>query len=98
MGLESTRPQMSGQLELPQLNRGEAPTVERSEEVSTATQGDERSGMSGLLELVLKRQNLQAALKRARSVLPMQTPRLKAGAKNSRLKSPLNVVNVGEFR
>ena len=57
---------MSGQLELPQLNRGEAPTVERSEEVSTATQGDERSGTSGLLELVLERQNLQAALKRVR--------------------------------
>ena len=57
---------MSRQLELPQLNRGEAPTVERSEEAPTATQGDERSGTSGLLELVLERQNLQAALKRVR--------------------------------
>jgi group II intron reverse transcriptase/maturase len=57
---------MSRQLELPQLNRGEAPTVERSEEAPTATQGDERSGTSGLLELVLGRQNLQAALKRVR--------------------------------
>jgi RNA-directed DNA polymerase len=57
---------MSGQLELPQLNRGEAPTVERSEEASTAMDGDERSGTSGLLELVLARQNLQAALKRVK--------------------------------
>jgi group II intron reverse transcriptase/maturase len=57
---------MSTQLELPQLNRGEAPTVERSEEAPTATQGDVRSGPSGLMELVLERQNLQAALKRVR--------------------------------
>ena len=66
MNLEGTGPQMARQLELPQLNRGEAPTVERSEEVPTATDGDERSGTSGLLELVLSRQNLQAALKRVR--------------------------------
>jgi group II intron reverse transcriptase/maturase len=57
---------MARQLELPLANRGEAPTVERSEEAPTATQGDERSGTSGLLELVLERQNLQAALKRVR--------------------------------
>ena len=57
---------MSRQLELPLANRGEAPTVKRSEEAPTASQGDERSGTSGLMELVLERQNLQAALKRVR--------------------------------
>ena len=57
---------MSGQLELPLENRGEALTVERSEEAPTATQGDERSGTSGLMELVCERENLQAALKRVR--------------------------------
>lgn len=57
---------MARQLELPQLNRGEPPKVERSEEAPTATDGDERSGTSGLLEMVLERQNLQAALKRVR--------------------------------
>ena len=66
MSLEGTRPQKSRQLELPLESRGEAPRAERSEEAPTATQGDERSGMSGLLELVLERQNLQAALKRVR--------------------------------
>ena len=44
MNLEGTGPQMARQLELPQLNRGEAPTVERSEEASSATGGEERSG------------------------------------------------------
>jgi group II intron reverse transcriptase/maturase len=38
-----------------------------SEEVSVATQGDERSGASGLLDRALERTNLQAALKRVRS-------------------------------
>jgi hypothetical protein len=40
--------------------------VKRSEEAPTATQGNERSGTSGLLELALTRENLQAALKRVR--------------------------------
>jgi hypothetical protein len=53
-------------LELPLESRGEAPTVKRSEEAPTATHGDERSGASGLLELVLERQNPQAALKRVK--------------------------------
>ena len=57
---------MSRQLELPLEKRGEAPRVKRSEEAPTATQGDERSGASGLMELVCERQNLQAALKRVR--------------------------------
>jgi RNA-directed DNA polymerase len=57
---------MTKQLELPLESRGEAPTVKRSEEAPTAMHGDERSGTSGLLELALARQNLQAALKRVR--------------------------------
>ena len=66
VSLEGKLPQMSRQLELPLENRGEAPTVERSEEAPAATQGNERSGMSGLMDLVCERQNLQAALKRVR--------------------------------
>ena len=66
MSLEGERPQMSRQLELPFASRGEAPRVERSEEAPTATHGNERSGTSGLLELVLRRENLQAALKRVK--------------------------------
>lgn len=66
VSLEGERPQMSGQLELALESRGETPTTERSEEEPTATQGDERSGTSGLMELVCERQNLQAALKRVR--------------------------------
>jgi len=63
VNLEGKGPQMSRQLELPLLSRGEAPRVKRSEEAPTATQGNERSGTSGLLELALTRENLQAALK-----------------------------------
>ena len=66
VSLEGKRPQMSRQLELPLVSRGEAPRVKRSEEAPTATHGDERSGTSGLLELVLRRENLQAALKRVK--------------------------------
>jgi RNA-directed DNA polymerase len=57
---------MARQLELPLANRGETPTVERSEEAPTATQGNERSGASDLMEAVCERRNLQAALKRVR--------------------------------
>jgi group II intron reverse transcriptase/maturase len=66
VSLEGKEPQMSRQLELPLESRGEAPRVERSEEAPTATCGDERSGTSGLMELVCERRNLQAALKRVR--------------------------------
>jgi RNA-directed DNA polymerase len=67
VGLGETLPQMSGQMELVFGKRGESPGVERSEEVSAAVHGDERSGASGLLEKALERANLQAALKRVRS-------------------------------
>jgi RNA-directed DNA polymerase len=66
MRLGSKWPQMTGQLELPFGTRGEAPTSERSAEAPTATHENERSGTSGLLELVCERQNLQSALKRVR--------------------------------
>jgi RNA-directed DNA polymerase len=64
--LEGARPQMTRQLELPLERRGEAPRAEWSEEAPTASQGTERSGTSGLMDLVLERQNLQTALKRVR--------------------------------
>jgi hypothetical protein len=46
--LAGTRPQMSRQLDLPLVERGEAPVGERSEEVSAVTRGNERSGASEL--------------------------------------------------
>jgi group II intron reverse transcriptase/maturase len=57
---------MSRQLELPCKSKGEAPGVERSEEELAAARGDERSGASDLMEEVVSRPNLQAALKRVR--------------------------------
>ena len=57
---------MSRQLELPLESRGEAPRVERSEEASSAANGDVHPGTRDLMALVLERQNLQAALKRVR--------------------------------
>jgi len=66
VSLEGAKPQKSRQLELPLKWPGEARLEQRSEEAPTATQGNERSGTSGLMELVLERQNLQAALKRVR--------------------------------
>jgi RNA-directed DNA polymerase len=64
--LEGARPQTTGQLELPFGGRREAPTTNGSEEAPTANHEDERSGTSGLMELVCERQNLQAALRRVR--------------------------------
>lgn len=66
VSLGGKEPQMSRQLELPLAGRGEAPRGKRSEEASTAAHGNERSGTSDLLERVLTRPNLQAALKRVR--------------------------------
>ena len=57
---------MSRQLELPLAGRGEAPRGKRSEEVPTATHGNERLGASDLMDRVVSRPNLQAALKRVR--------------------------------
>ncbi len=66
MGLKGTRSQMSGQLELPLADRGEAPNNPRSEEVPMATHELVRSGASDLMMKVCERQNLQAALKRVK--------------------------------
>jgi group II intron reverse transcriptase/maturase len=66
VSLEDARPQMPRQLELPWGSRGEAPSAPRSEEASTAANGTERSGTSDLMERVVSRPNLQAALKRVR--------------------------------
>lgn len=66
MGLENAGPQKSRQLELTLKEPSEARYEQRSEEASTAANGDERSGTSGLMALVCKRHNLQAALKRVR--------------------------------
>lgn len=67
MRLKGTRPQMSGQLELPLESRGEAPRVQRSEEVSLAARATEGSGRSDLMEMVVRRPNLQNALRRVKS-------------------------------
>ena len=67
MRLKGTRPQMSGQLELPLEGRGVAPRVQRSEEVPMAARATEGSGRCDLMEMAVRRANLQAALKRVRS-------------------------------
>jgi RNA-directed DNA polymerase len=58
---------MSRQLELPFEKRGEAPTVERSVEAASATKGSGHLGSAELMERVLSRPNLRAALKRVKS-------------------------------
>ena len=67
MRLKGTRPQMSGQLELPLESKGEAPKVQRSEEVPMAARATDSSGKCDLMEMVVRRPNLQNALKRVRS-------------------------------
>ncbi len=57
---------MTRQLELPLETEGEARQLQRSGEVPTAASGTERSGASGLMERVLARPNMLAALKRVR--------------------------------
>ena len=54
------------QMELPFDVLGEAPSVARSEETSTADRGSERPGASGLFAEVLGRRNLHAALQRVK--------------------------------
>ena len=64
--LGSAGPQMSRQLELPLGRRGEAPRAQRSVEAPTAAGEEASPGASGLMVLVVERQNLFAALKRVR--------------------------------
>jgi group II intron reverse transcriptase/maturase len=58
--------QMTMQMELPLEDRGEAPNARRSGEARPAARGDERSGNDPLMERVVGRDNLLAALKRVR--------------------------------
>ena len=64
--LEGVRPQMTRQLVLPIMMRGEAPRSDRSAETPTAAKGSGHPGTSELMERVLSRPNLKAALKRVR--------------------------------
>ncbi len=57
---------MTRQLELPLQAKGEARQSQRSGEALMATSGTECSGASGLMERVLARPNMLAALKRVR--------------------------------
>ena len=67
MGLGGERRQESAQAELPLDRRGEASPVERSGEAPTAAQGRVRSGNDhALMERVVERKNMQAALKRVK--------------------------------
>jgi len=65
MSLEDAMPQMSS-TERPIAAGGEAPGDGRRVEANSATHGTERPGTSGLMEAVLERRNLQAALKRVK--------------------------------
>ncbi len=66
MNLEDDKRQMSRQLELPWEDRGEAPNASRSDESSTAVHETECPGADDLLEKVLERRNMQAALRRVK--------------------------------
>ncbi|MFQ5506993.1 MAG: group II intron reverse transcriptase/maturase [Planctomycetota bacterium] len=66
MNLEGDKRQMSRQLELPWEDRGEAPSVPRSDESPTAVQGTERPGADGLMRAALTRANMKAALRRVK--------------------------------
>ncbi len=66
MSLGKARRQKAAQAELPLWGRGEAPRAQRSGEAGPATSGDERSGTDRLMERVVERGNVQAALKRVR--------------------------------
>lgn len=67
MNLGGAGLQKSGeQLELPFESAGEAREANGSGEALRATRGDERSGMGSLMEQVVERANLKAALKRVK--------------------------------
>jgi group II intron reverse transcriptase/maturase len=63
---EDARRQKPKQLGLPLGNRGEAPNDQRSGEASTLANGKERSGSDRLMEEVVARGNVRAALARVR--------------------------------
>ena len=66
MGLAEAMPQTSRQLELPFVCGGETSNGRRSGEAEAAVNGTERPGEGDLMELVVERQNLQAALRRVK--------------------------------
>ena len=66
MSLRGARRQKTAQAVLPLEDRGEAPNVQRSGEAKRAANGNERSGNDHLMELVVERDNVKAALKRVR--------------------------------
>jgi RNA-directed DNA polymerase len=66
VSLRDARRQKAAQAELPLEDRGEAPKVERSGEASTAANETGRSGMAALMERVVERGNVKAALKRVK--------------------------------
>jgi RNA-directed DNA polymerase len=63
---KDARRQKPEQLGLPLEGRGEASRVRRSGEASTLTHGEERSGSDRLMEAVVARGNVRAALARVR--------------------------------
>ena len=66
MSLDGARRQKTAQAELPFPGRGEAPRGKRSGEVTSAASGDGRSGTDHLMEEVVERGNMKAALKRVK--------------------------------
>lgn len=66
MNLGTDRRQKSIQMELPLESRGEAPRAQRSGESGTAKKETGRSGTTALMERVVWRGNVKAALKRVR--------------------------------
>ena len=66
MSPTDARHQISAQAELPFRARSEAPSTERSGEASTLANGEARSGSDRLLEQVVARGNVRAALARVR--------------------------------
>jgi RNA-directed DNA polymerase len=66
MSLRGARRQKTAQAELPLEARGEALQGQRSGEAPMAMKGNERSGNDHLMEKVVERDNVKAALKRAR--------------------------------
>jgi len=66
MDLDDAKPQKTKDLEVPCAAGGEALVAKRTAEAESAAHGTERSGTSGLMEAVIERRNLQAALKRVK--------------------------------
>ena len=66
MSLEDEKRQKPRQLGLPLWGRGEASTLPRSGEASTAANGNERSGTDHLMEEVVSRDNAKGALTRVK--------------------------------